>query len=233
MSQPFKLFRLQQLDSQLDQAHTRLHEIKIALKDDNVLRKTEKKTENISKSLREMQESLRQAEANGQAQRMKIEQTEATLYSGKVRNPKELQDLHNESAALKRFLVVLEDRQLEAMLTLDEVEEDHASAFSMLDKVRAEAAFQNKKFTGEQTKLFKKVEHLESERQASTASIPNNDLRIYEQLRQRRGGVAVAKVTDKNCAACGSTLSTSLLHTARSPNQITYCDSCGRILYAG
>ncbi len=233
MSQPFKLFRLQQLDSQLDQADARLQKIEIALNDNNALRNAEELVEKTSEELQIKQKSLRQSEANVQTQRMKIDQSEATLYSGKVRNPKELQDLQNEVAALKRYLAVLEDRQLEAMIALDEAEEEHAGASSTLGRVRAESASQNKNLTSEQTKSFKEVERLEIERKAASASVPNDDLKVYTQLRQTRRGVAVARVTDKNCAACGSTLSTALLHTARSPNRITTCDSCGRILYVG
>ncbi|MFN2235225.1 MAG: C4-type zinc ribbon domain-containing protein [Anaerolineales bacterium] len=47
-----------------------------------------------------------------------------------------------------------------------------------------------------------------------------------------RAGVAVAKVEDRACKACGSTLTASLNQAARSPSQIVFCDSCGRILYA-
>jgi predicted nucleic acid-binding Zn-ribbon protein len=56
---------------------------------------------------------------------------------------------------------------------------------------------------------------------------------MYEQLRKLKRGVAVATVADNSCAACGSTLSSAQLHAAKSPNQLTRCESCGRILYGG
>ena len=47
---------------------------------------------------------------------------EKRLYSGTVTNTKELQDLQDEGVALKRRIVALEDRQLEAMIAQEDAE---------------------------------------------------------------------------------------------------------------
>ena len=122
MSQPFKLFRLQQLDSQLDQGRGRLREIEATLNDSAALNQAQERASQAEAGLVTAQKTLNRAEENVQAQQIKIEQTEAALYGGKVRNPKELQDLQNESAALKRFLDTLEERQLEALIAVEEAE---------------------------------------------------------------------------------------------------------------
>lgn len=233
MSQPFKLFRLQQLDTHLDQAQARLTQIELALSDDRELqlaRSQLQKTDDLVESARK---ALRRAEEDVRAQRVKIEQTEAALYGGKVRNPKELQDLQNEATALKRYLAVLEDRQLEHMIELEDAEKDRKVASDELNRVQQRNEQVNSELIREQASLTDDVKHLQAERQAEISSIPDEDLALYQNLRQQRRGVAVALVTDKTCAACGSTLSTALLHASRSPNQLTRCDTCGRILYAG
>jgi predicted nucleic acid-binding Zn-ribbon protein len=233
MSAPFKLFRLQQIDSQLDRVRARLREIQIALNEDSAVRAAQRQAGSSEQQLQGMLQTLHRAEQEVQAQRIKIEQTEASLYGGKIRNPKELQDLQNESAALKRYLSVLEDRQLDAMLAVEEAENAHSAAAANLERVRNQAAAQNASLEAEQTALLKDVERQEAERRTIAGSIPTPELRIYEQLRTTRSGVAVAIVTDRACAACGSTLSSALLSAARNPNQFTRCTTCGRILYAG
>lgn len=233
MSQPFQLYRLQQLDSQIDQVQARLHEIGTALSDDHLLRQAEDLAGQASASLEEAHKTLQRAEGDVKAQRLKIEQTEATLYGGKVRNPKELQDLQNETAALKRYLTTLEDRQLEQMIAQEEAEEQFRIASEKLDQVRAQKSALDQKLTREQATLTDELGRLQIERQAAASAVPEADLKLYNQLRQSRRGVAVARVTDTYCSACGSTLSAASLHAARSPNQITRCDSCGRILYTG
>jgi predicted nucleic acid-binding Zn-ribbon protein len=233
MSQPFRLYRLQQIDSQLDRAISRLHEIEIALSEDKAVKKAQSRLEKTEQDLLKAKLDLKRAEQEVQSQRIKIEQNEAALYGGKVRNPKELQDLQNESAALKRFLAVLEDRQLEYMLALDETEQEHENALQKLKKIQAQRSGENAELSDEKVVLLKEVTRLQTEREAASSGIPPDDMQTYTSLRLKRNGVAVAKVADNTCAACGSTLSAALSQAARSPNQLTRCASCGRILYAG
>lgn len=233
MNPSFKLFRLQQIDSQHDKAQDRLQEIAIILKQDEELRRAETRVRKTQIQLEAVRKALRQAEENVRGQRLKIEQTESTLYGGKVRNPKELQDLQNESAALKRYLEVLEERQLEAMFTVDESEAAYESAQKNLERVEESRAEQHRELMDERRQLQAESARLEEERHATTRTIENEHLRLYEELRPRRRGIAVAKVSDRACAACGTTLNAALLHQARSPSKITLCSSCGRILYGG
>ncbi len=233
MSQPFKLYRLQQVDSQLGKTQTRLHEIDVILQNDAAIRQAEAVTSSAEHELQATQKDLRRAEQETKAQRAKIKQTENRLYGGTVRNPKELQDLQNESAALKRYLEVLEERQLEAMMAVDEADEVFQTAQKRWDDAKAEAVSSHAALNGEKTKLLHNVNRLTSERDTMSANIPADDLAIYERLRTKRRGIAVAKVSSKACDACGVTLTSSLFQSARSPNQLSYCETCGRILYVG
>jgi predicted nucleic acid-binding Zn-ribbon protein len=233
MSQTFKLYRLQQLDSQLDQNNARLFEIEKALSDRRELQQAEKQFAAATEALNEASAAVRRSEEDVKAQRIKIEQNEATLYGGKVRNPKELQDLQNEGSALKRYLGVLEDRQLEKMIAQEEAQEELAQAAQHLEQERTRSEATGKELYQEKAVLEEEVKRLQAERQAAASSTTREELDLYNQLRQQRRGIAVARVTDTYCSACGSTLSAALLHAARLPNQIARCDTCGRILYAG
>jgi uncharacterized protein len=233
MSQPFKLHRLQQIDTQLDQKRLRLNEIEHILGDDSELRAASMRLKATDESLQKARRALHRAEAEVQAQRVKIEQNQAALYGGKVRNPKELQDLQNESAALNRYLSVLEDRQLEAMIAAEEAESFRDQASNELEEFKARRIESNAALLGEQTALLKDVTRLENERTATLSSIDEADIQLYEQLRITRRGIAVANIQDNACAACGSTLTPGTIQTARSGGMLTRCTFCGRILYIG
>ncbi len=233
MSQSFKLFRLQQIDSQLDQLKTRLQEVEKAIANNSQLLQAQEKKDTSQKKLSEDQKQLRHAEDEVKALRIKIEQTEASLYGGKVRNPKELQDLQNELAALKRHMGVLEDRQLEAMLVVEDSEAAFKSDQENFERVSSTSKEQVNALTQNRAVLIKDLERLESERQGLAVTISNEDLKIYEQIRLQRRGVAVARVADNACGACGSTLTPGLIQAASSSNQLVRCTFCGRILYAG
>jgi predicted nucleic acid-binding Zn-ribbon protein len=232
MNLVFKLYRLQQVDSQLDQNSSRLSEIDGILANDSVLENLRSLAASSSEELKEMQRQLRTAEHDTQAQRAKIQQTETKLYGGKISIPKELQDLQNEAAALKRYLSVLEDRQLDAMLAVDEAEAQALHDKGEFEKNAVQTEARDKNLVKEQTSLHAEVSRLQEERLAASSGVPQETLNLYEALRKKRQGVAVAQVTDQACSACGSTLSSTLLQEARSPGVITTCGFCGRILYA-
>ena len=231
MSQPFKLFRLQQIDNQLDQMHARLREIAVLLQDDASLKSTKDETQKAEHQLTDMRKALRRAEDELQTLRIKIEQTESTLYGGKVRNPKELQDLQNEAIALKKYRSILEDRLLEAMFSEEEAAAEYNQALTRLEIEQARYNGFQIALHDEQAKINKDMVNSEEEKRVTANGIPIEDLNLYNQLRSTRRGIAVAKVTNKACSACGTTLNAALLDAARSPNQLTRCDNCGRILY--
>ena len=232
MSAALGLYRLQLLDSRMDVIRERLEEIRITLENDEDLRKAKDQAAKTETAHKSAQEKLKRAEAEVEKQKVKIEQAEASLYSGNIKNPKELQDLQKESASLKRYLETLEERQLEAMLEEESKEQSEQAALDLLEKVKARLADQNVTLMTEQKDLSKEFERLESERQAALAPLDTGLLTVYNQLRQDRRGLAVAKISDGACVACGTTLTPSQNQNARSTNQILNCPTCGRILFA-
>jgi len=231
MSQVRNLFHLQQIDTQLDQARGRLAEIDAALSDNSAVRKASARLSKADDARTKARLALKRAEQDVQAQQEKIEKNQKALYGGSVRNPKELEDLQMESGALQRYLSVLEDRQLEAMIAFEEAEASHLAAEGKLDQVKKEAAAQNSDLSAEQDTLLVEVAQLEGQRSSAVEDVSPDLLATYEKLRKTRFGVAVTVLKDGSCAACGSVLTAAQAQEARSPSKITHCDTCGRILH--
>jgi len=232
MSRSSNLYDLQLVDSQLDQNRNRLKEIAALLSEDTAVQKTEAKFKEAEGVYKRTEKELRAAELKVKDQRLKIKQTDRKLYGGAIRNPKELQNLQDENDALKRFLSVLEDRQLECMLELDDVKEQQSNALKNLNNARKKKENLDQKLISERSKIEVDNQKLEPLRHSITQALPKDDLAIYERLRKQRFGLAVSKVNDQACSACGTTLTAALHQTARSPSQIANCESCGRILFA-
>ena len=231
MSASLGLYRLQLVDSRLDQVHNRLKAINQILENDERVRAANTQVLEKTRSHELATRALRRSEDDVKAQKIKIENCEAKLYSGSVKNPKELQDLQNESIALKRFLVTLEDRQLETMLVEEEDRQSLNTATNKLKFVEAQAVEQNKTLSAEKTDLEKELEKLNDERDAARSPLDSGLLAMYENLRQQRRGLAVALISDGACSACGTTLTPALLQNARSSTDLHNCSTCGRILY--
>jgi len=232
MSASLGLYRLQVVDSQMDKIRTRLDKIRQILENDEAIWVAQKRVSASEKDHNTTLQALKQAEAEVEKQKIKIEQSEANLYSGTVKNPKELQDLQNEAAALKRYLVTLEDRQLETMRKEETANANYQEALSELEHTKNRLADQNHNLTLEQIDLNNELERLGSERQAALHPLNPNLLSIYDELRHHKKGLAVAVVSEGACAACGTTLSPAQNQSARSNTDLYYCSTCKRILFA-
>jgi predicted nucleic acid-binding Zn-ribbon protein len=231
MSQTLNLYRLQQIDSQMDRLKVRLEEIQKTLDDDSELRKFRGVAEKVDARLLAVQQTLKQAERDVENQVVKIEQTQSDLYGRKSHTPKELQDLQNELAALKRYLVVLEDRQIDAMQESETTEAEQQLAHLKVKEAAEIRADLCRDLRQEQGMINNELERFVVEHDAVAGAIQAADLVLYNQLRQRRRGVAVAAIGDNSCGACGSTLSPAQIQSVRSSDRIMLCPSCGRILY--
>lgn len=231
MSQISSLYRLQQIDSALDRAANRLHEIETILAGSEILKEAEIRFNEANQTLERQNRELRQAEIRVSGQRIKIEQCESNLYGGRIQNPKELQDLQKEVVSLKKYLAVLEDQQIESMMAAEEAESTAAEASQNLEMVRGQVIEANSRLIAEQSALVQDKARLSLERQAAEQAIPTENLNLYQQLRTSRRGVAVAAIRDRSCTACGANLTPAVVQSAS--NQLTRCSSCGRLLYNG
>lgn len=225
-----ELFRLQQVDRQIDRARSQLNAIQKTLENDSELKQALNKVEAAQTENHRAWHEMKTAEAAVQAQKIKIEQTESSLYSGNVKNPKELQDLQMESASLKKHLATLEERELEAMITAESANAAYQSAKNALELLQAKRGHEHKKLIEDKEALIKHIKSLEDEREASLAPMDSNILQSYEDLRKHKRGIAVSEIEDNACAACGTDIHPATQQNARK--QIVHCPSCGRILFA-
>ena len=232
MSAALGLYRLQQVDSRMDQIQARQKWIQDTLQNDLSLRAATQSFAAADDKYKDASRALKQSEADVEKQRIKIEQTEASLYGGSVHNPKELQDLQKDIVSLKKYLGTLEERELEAMLNAEAAEKESQSAQAELERTQAHVNEQNRDLSKENEALGKEMERLETERKAVMGDLATPAVENYDQLRKQRRGIAVAIISDSACAACGTNLTPAQQQSARSTTQLFTCPSCGRILFA-
>lgn len=233
MSYSFHLFQLQKLDSQIDQGSARIREIKARMDADRRVQDAQDQLDANLAALEQAQNSLTKIERDAAAKQTKLEQSESTLYGGKVKVPKELQDLQHEVASIKKSIASLEDQQLDAMVQVETAQVANEDARRHLIQVQGEFASDNAILTGESGMLSTLGERLQVERKAIVNQIDATTLEEYERLRKTKRGVAVASISDNCCSACGTQLTAADRQSARSPLQMFHCPSCGRFIYGG
>jgi len=233
MSQSFHLFQLQKVDTRLDQIQQRINSILQEIENDARLKTAQEQHRRALEKFNQIQRELKKIEHEVEIRRLKLEQSEANLYSGRIKVPKELQDLQNEVASLKRSITSLEDQQIEIMIQLEEAKNEFDQLQQALLQFEAEVAQSHAGLIGEKTRLENDQQRLLTEKQVILSQISPATLAEYEKLREKKQGIAVASVEDSSCSACGAGLTPAQCQAARSPSTIFYCPSCGRIIYAG
>ncbi len=227
----FQLYQLQQIDNTCDALRAEIQRLEGLLADQTALAEAEAALSAAKARLHRAQQAWRAAEAEAEAVRQKLRRTEDALYSGRVRNPKELQDLQREAEALKRLLAQREDAELETMLAAEEAELALQQAEAHLAEQQHQRRQQTARWQGDLSEKQSALQAWEKRRQALTASLPPETLQVYERLRQKRHGLAVSTVHESACDACGAPLTPQRLQAARGGDQLTFCATCGRILY--
>ncbi len=227
----FQLHQLQEIDTARARLQAEIHALEARLADHAAVEAAGQAVAAAKAALARARQALRSAEAEAEEVRLKIARTEQALYGGRVRNPKELQDLQREAEALKRLLAVKEDAQLEAMLAAEEAETAFQNAEARLQTLREERLQQEARWNGDLATRRQRLAALDERRRRLITTLPADTLATYERLRERRGGLAVATVTDGACDACGAPITPDLLRTARSPETLAFCRTCKRILY--
>ena len=233
MSRASSLYRLQQIDAQLDDCRARLAEIETELGESSLVTEALRSMDDAQAKVQAARSALRVAEDAASSQRSKIQQAEGALYGGSIRNPKELQDLQMEVEALKRYLATLEERLLEAMLVDEDMELIEKATSARLADVETASRETRLALEAEAGSLRMMQERLAAEREAVVAGLSAADLSEYGRLRQRLKGIAVAAVYDETCGACGVFLAHSLQQQIRMGAELVRCGQCSRILYAG
>lgn len=153
------------------------------------------------------------------------------LYSGKVNNPKELQDLQADNSSLDKTIAQLEDEQIESMIKAEEVQKASNQAQMHYEHCLVQNSQQNRDLIDENKKLEEKLVQLKQQRQALLPEIPAPLLEHYIDLMNRKNKRAVTEVLDGCCSVCGATLSNVLIQAATSAGEIAHCRGCDRILY--
>jgi uncharacterized protein len=227
------LYQLQLLDSEREAKAQRLAEVHDGLGESRELIRARQAVAETEASLAELRAQLRALELDIAGLNAKLKQNQDRLYSGKIRNPKELTSLQDEAAALRRRRSELEDAQLELMIGIEGLEAELAERQARLRQIEASWRQDQSSLSAEKDKLEGELAALDEERAAVRARIGASALATYDDLRERQGGTAVALLKRGICQACGVDVPTSMARAIERGEGTNFCPICNRMLYGG
>lgn len=230
MIQVSELYRLQEIDLNVHQHHKRLEEIAAQLADNKALTEAQQQVITDQQVLTPLQNKVRKLEQEIQTNTTKLRETDETLYSGRVRNPKELQDMQQEIQSLKKRNQELEDILLETMMSVDTADAALKDSSAKLETISAQFELANKSLIDEQKRLKSEGSALLKSREQLLPTIEANTLKVYNNLRPRKNNQPVAVLVNQSCSVCRVQQDMNVIQAVRKMDSLTYCSSCGRIL---
>ena len=231
MNLPSKLFELQKVADKLYAAQKRIFDIDQLLKNNKELQSATLAFEQAKKekNIREMRVKEK-AEEEKDLQN-KIAFSESTLYGGKVKNPKELQDLQKELSSLKKRSKQLENEHLELMVSFDEASNDFSEKENAIAEIEQKLEDLSKELSVEKADLERQIKVYNQEYLVTSSDLPADMKSTFETLFRTKKGKAVAAIDEGSCSVCGLSIRESQIQQIKSSNQIVFCPSCGRMLF--
>ena len=230
MSIASDLYTLQEIDLALDSAVARLADIEAELHETEELLEARHAVDERQAGVDQLCSRQTDLEWSVEDVRTKASEVEGKLYGGTVRNPKELSDLDADLKSLKAQVRKREDELLALLVDIDDAESQLRAAQAECAELEASWGAGQRELQREREEIQPEVERLQSSRTAESAVIDRAALSLYEALRQRRAGRAVARVERGMCQGCRITLPVSILQKARSGTGLVQCVSCERML---
>jgi hypothetical protein len=224
------LLDLQDIDSILDRLTHRLSEIKAALHETDELIAARSARRTAEESVTHQRAHRKELELADASLETRIKQADQRLYSGLVKNPKELLDLQNDIASLKKQKNTLDDQLFAAMVALEEAETELKACTDTLTRVEAEWRASQGDLATELTQLEQDLAEKTAEQTAARAKLGAPDLAQYDQLRRRKGGIAVVEMEGSVCGACGVRVAAHVQQQIGQADHLARCGNCERML---
>jgi predicted nucleic acid-binding Zn-ribbon protein len=229
MSLAGRLYKLQQLDLELQKKQQELSEVENQLGDNKALVSAESRLASQKEQLEDARKKQKSSEWELEDLQEKIRQIDSKLYSGKTKDPKELVNLEKEVKGLKSQTTIKEDTLLGLMSLTEETEARVKTTAGELERLKKEWEQRQETLRPRKSEIEIALAGLQEERERSAEQIDSEAFNIYERIRITTGQ-AVVKVERGRCLGCHITVPTSQWQKAKAGDLIQ-CNNCSRILY--
>jgi predicted nucleic acid-binding Zn-ribbon protein len=229
MSLAGQLYKLQQLDLELQERQQELNEVENQLSDNKALVAAESKLASQKEQLEDARKQQKSSEWELEDFQEKVRQIDSKLYSGKTKDPKELVNLEKEVKGLKSQIRTKEDDLLGLMSQVEEIEAKVKTTAEEVERLKREWEQRQEISKPKKSELETVLAELREDRDELAQHIDSEAFNIYERIRLTRGQ-AVVKVERGRCLGCHIFVPTSQWQKVKAGDLIQ-CNNCSRILY--
>jgi len=124
-----------------------------------------------------------------------------------------------------------EDRILELMGEAEPLDANAKKAETALKEEKLQVEAEQSKARECTARDRKWLDEMKAERKTIVSGIKPQVYSIYERIRKKWHGIAIAEAVGERCSACQISLRPQFFQDLKKGDQLMFCESCGRILY--
>lgn len=176
--------------------------------------------------------ALEDAELELDSLTQKATEVENSLYGGGVISPRELDSLHQDAEQLKSRISDLEDRVLEGITEVEQLEAEATEGQQELQAFEERWAQEHGELTAQYKALRARLQEVQKQRDELRTTLDAATLALYDELRAKKAGVALAPMKAGVCQICHVTIPSYKARSVDRNEGVVTCEGCGRILYS-
>jgi len=224
------LFKLQQIDSEIDKIKTVRGELPLEVQD------IEDELAGLQTRLNKLKEEMSEIEQQAGERKNSIKDWQAQIkkyegQQGKVRNNREYDSISKELEFLNLEIQLAEKRTKEAIFSLENKKEVVVGVEKQLSEKQKDLEVKQKELKEIVDETQEKEEDLIKKSKDAQKKIDDRLLSAYSRLRKNfRNGLAVVPVERDSCGGCFNQIPPQRQLDIRQHKKIIVCEHCGRVL---
>ena len=175
----------------------------------------------------ELKKSQKEMELGQKEEQIKKLQNQLAL----LKTNKEYSAMQHEIEGFKADKSVLEEEILKLMDEVDQVKASMSVERQNLKVKETETNGQIAVVEAEIQKLKESADQLTAQRGEIRVKVDSSILAKYEQILERKEGVALVPVRAGSCGGCNMLLPPQLINEVHMAKRLVLCEACARILY--
>jgi len=224
-----QLYQLQEIDLEIESADQARSQITSQLGESEAVGRAQERLQSERQRLDELKRKQQALEWEIDDVSEKLATAEDSLFSGRIKNPKELTNLQQEVEMLKSKRNQREEKALETMDEVDQAEASIAKAAKELEELQTKWRLQQQQLSADLARVEATLSELNRERHLLADEIYPQAVELYQLLRRGKS-LAVVRVEQGVCRGCRISLPVSELQRVKG-GDLVRCGSCGRILF--
>ncbi|MCL4378175.1 MAG: hypothetical protein M1475_02180 [Actinobacteria bacterium] len=194
------------------------------------LNETTEKYNNLLANYNELERERKKLDDELSMKNEKIKKNEQKLSSGTITSAKEIISFQEEIVSLRKINEEIENRLLEIMIKIDDINEMIKLENEKKDKIAAHINKLKEEINNNTGLVEEKLNKYRKKRENIIKLIPENLISKYNEVKEKRSGIAIGILKERMCLSCNMEISAAEAVKMSNLNEIYKCPSCRRMI---